>query len=404
MNDITPNIQPPANGLADNSHAEDSSIQPTPAAARPVINGGQPLRPVPRSGFSIDGTVTPGTRPISRPISRPMLNPRPIRRPNQDNNGYLRPVAARPLGSSNNNPVQSTAAVIQPTSTYPQSPSSPQLSPQYGRPTMTHQPIPQLGRPVAQQSIPQQQNPIPLPQKPTSFQPPQYWPPVSSKPVHQPAKVSPSKAAQLKSKIFKKHTLQLSLKGVAVIIVLVGATQLFSWFSIHYLSVYNKLIPAHYSNQNGLDFSFIHPAALSYNSNIAGQLKFTPVAYSYNLTSQKEALIDVSYTPIEQPLKALKLTPTELVAQVKVNSGTYINYLNKTSPGATDAYKNCNNVITTANGSDLMCTINGTNGTITHVINASSNYLYSLNLYIPKSIWGVHQNIWQKVEKSFSVQ
>jgi hypothetical protein len=258
---------------------------------------------------------------------------------------------------------------------------------------------------MAQQPTSQQQYPNPQFQKPADFQPPpQYWPPVASQPVRQTPKVGPSKATQFKSKVLTKNTLSLSLKGAVAVIVLVSATQLFSWFSTHYFSVYNKLVPTHYSNQNGLDFSLIHPKALSYNGTVAGQLKLTPVAYSYSLSSQREALIDVNYSPIGKALQTLKLTPAELLAQVKAGSGTYINYLNKTSPGSTDAYKNCNSTVATTNGSDLMCTVNGTNGTITHVIDANSSYLYSLNLYIPKSIWGAHQNIWQKVEKSFSIQ
>lgn len=383
MDDITPDTHRPVHGLPDD-HL--SSALPPPAesqAVRPIINGRQVLRPVSRSNYGMSGIVNPS----NRPMPRAMHNSRPIQRPNQDSSAYANPMPSRPSSMpSTDPPVQALT------------PNS-QIEPIYA------QPSPLASQPAAPYQPPVTPQPAAQPQ-PSRYIPSPYQPPMSNQTANRTIVPKTSTAfTRLKSKEYAKGKLRLGATVATVLIVLAGATQIFSWLSTHYFSPYNKLVASSYSSQSGLQFSLIHPAVMSYNSAITGELKSTPVAYSYNMTSQREALIDVNYSSIKPTLHSLRLTPAELLSQIKAGSGSYIDYLNKTSPGFyIDTYKNCNSSITTPSGSDLVCRVNGTNGTTTNVIGTNSAYLYSLNLYIPTSIWSVHQNIWQKVEKSFSIQ
>lgn len=350
MDDNTPDTRPEATGLPEDYPGQAVPAQPARRPEFPRAEGGQTPRP-------FYNGITPRSRPIVRPAASPVIAPRPTQQPSDNNSGSPNTAFNIPVST---NPVNPPVPPVPPAPAYPS----------YQQPA---------ANPVASYQLANQ--PAPEPPQPAINQ-------------------VPSQKGVYRKKRLPRPVLAACLLAVA----LAGTVQVYSWYASRYHSVYNKLVSASYS-QNGQDFSFSYPAVMQSEPSLAKQLQSTSVAYTYNVSSQDKALISVSYTPISTTLRNFGISPSELISQIKAKSGNYVDSLTKSDPNLfADTYRNCDSSIATASGSALGCKVTGTTYTVARIIGATANYQYALNLSMPNAVWIAHQNVWQKVEKSFNTQ
>ncbi len=387
MDQQTPNNPVP------NQNEPYQNASPAPLPQRPQ----QPAQDIsmrrPTQQVGSIGGIQPSSRPIYRPVNRPLSQPRPMQRPAQ--NTVLQPQTQsaqplQPLTNQSNPYVQPSVPPQQSTQGFP--------SPQ--------QPLRSIAQPSFQQQQPSAITSQPIPQ-PTQQQPPQPQP-VAPNIDKSPEHLTLAEKKQAKKKNILRNFIRKNKKNilkVSVILILIfGGIQLLSFYSIHYNSVYKKLAVTTY-NHKGVSFSFNYPSVMQNNKTIEGQLDHTPLAYTYNISDQEILLVDATYIPTHKAIQTLKLSNDEVLNQLKANSGSYIDYLYKTYPGSyNDIFKNCHDFKTGSPGSYLLCTFNGTQGTVAHVVGLDDNYQYGMNIFIPKSVYSIHQDIWKKIENSFSIQ
>lgn len=411
MDNQTPDNQPVAPTPANNGPLPQPPQVPSTGDTRPVYRQMPPSYPT-RRPVGTEGITAPGTRPSANPYLRPMNGVRPPQSPQMDVQGP-NPAPMRPT----------SPAPLRPVFQQSQTPSQPQPVPQsmpqqYARPMATppqqpvsqpyaNPPTPQNYQPPPDQAS-NNQSPQPVaapPQVPQQQMPP--VPAPNTAPAAQPAG-DPKKAKSKRSK------LRVGLSAVAVLIALAGVGKLGMWVANNYFSPYNNLTTTSY-DKGGISYSFKYPASLKFDSllsgnsgpsnvSITGMQSVTPAAYIYNSSKTEVVYVGISYTPIGKTLQALQLTPNQLIGQIQTGAGSYVNYVNQTSPGLFSvSYQNCNSTIQTKSGTGLTCITRGNVVTIARVVGANANYEYNLTLSMPTSIWDGHQNVWQAVEKSLSI-
>ncbi|MFI5270922.1 MAG: hypothetical protein ACHQT9_02665 [Candidatus Saccharimonadales bacterium] len=377
-------------------------IEPAPSSQTP---------PRPNYG-SMDGMQP---RPVQRPVSPGGLGSQPNARP-----------IYRPVNRTFLTPQQPQSRPLQPDPNVQQPSQSPYQAPQ-AQPRPTPEPRPSETA-AAQDDTGFQSNPLyyqqshpaqpPQPIQPTPIPSPQPAPQYSTQPIPQPAVQSPvptehpaptiaeRKKAKPDGKVksFVKTNRKHLGQAAAVLVFLVVGFQALSWYNLHYNSIYKKMAITTYDHK-GVSFSFNYPAVLQNNKTIESQLDNTPLAYTYNISDQDVVMVNATYIPIHKPMQTLKLSTSDIITQLKANKGSYLNYLYNTYPGTYDGiFNNCKDFTPNSPGTFIICTYNGRVGTIAHIIGLDKNYQYGLNLFLPKSVYLVHQKIWDQVENSFSIQ
>jgi hypothetical protein len=316
-------------------------------------------------------------QPSQSPYQAPQAQPRPIPEP--------RPSESAPVQDDNgfqSNPLY-----------YQQS-----------QPAQPQQPIQQVPAPQ-----PLQPAPIPKPEPITQYPPQPIPQPITQSPVpieHPAPTIAERKKAKPDGKVkaFVKTNRKHLGQAAAVLVFLVIGFQALSWYNLHYNSIYKKMAITTY-NHKGVSFSFDYPAVLQSNKTIESQLDNTPLAYTHNISDQDVVMINATYIPIHKAMQSLKLSTSDMITQLKANKGSYLSYLYNTYPGSYDGiFNNCKNFSPNSPGTFIVCTYSGKAGIIKHIIGLDNNYQYGLNLFIPKSIYTVHQQIWNQVENSFSIQ
>lgn len=199
----------------------------------------------------------------------------------------------------------------------------------------------------------------------------------------------------------KPRKLLLLLAGSAFL-VLVGGGGSFYLYSQQDHSIYAKSDHVSY-DRGGVRFSLDYPSVLKSTASLSAKNVSFKVAYKYTDKTDK-VIINVGALRDTKVLQNLRLTPAQFLGQIKSHSGRYVDSLNKSNPdGFKSLYAGCDtNLITDSKQTDVVC-VNSVNGfTNVRVIGANTNYQYILQLYMNDSLWNNHQDIWQKVEKSFA--
>ncbi len=196
-----------------------------------------------------------------------------------------------------------------------------------------------------------------------------------------------------------------------VLVLLAGVSGFLYWYLPQDHSIYAKLTAENY-NQNGVNLSFLYPSIMQPDSTELTKLQNqtkdnTTVSdylfYDYRISTSQRMSINVYSFKIDGILRALNLTPAQLLAQIKAGSGSFVDVLNKKNPQAfTTLYNGCNNSITNNSNQTLVtCYASYSGYTIEQLAGADTNYQYNLTLFMPNAIWNAHPKVWQKVEKSF---
>lgn len=192
------------------------------------------------------------------------------------------------------------------------------------------------------------------------------------------------------------------LFGCLFVVLSGGGLGFAYWYTHQDHSIYAPLSTETY-NQGGIKFQFKYPSILKPTTTLSNESADFKVAYLRDQGGD-QVVVDAGVLPIDQILQSLHLTPTQLLAQIKAQSGSFVDAFKKVSPNGYDAlYGACHAMITTASGqNDLFC-VNTSSGTYTNVavIGADTNNQYILQLYMTNDLWKNHPHVWQAVEKSF---
>lgn len=192
------------------------------------------------------------------------------------------------------------------------------------------------------------------------------------------------------------------IKIGVILIILLGLGLYLWWYSSQDHSIYSKLKTENYNGQNFLNISFKYPSIMTFNSTLVHELNKTntPLVYSYKISSTQNVFIAVTYLPI---LKNLNLSPSQLLYQIKNDTGDYIDLLSREGTNRySGLYGDCENYITnTDNQTGLLCTTSSGGLVTTRVVGVTNVNQYIFLLVMPSKVWTAHQQVWQKIEKSF---
>lgn len=190
------------------------------------------------------------------------------------------------------------------------------------------------------------------------------------------------------------------LVSLLIVLLLIGV--IYYFFLREKPSVYSDLTTENY-NQNSISFSFKYPSILTQTQALSIKNPDILVAYEGTI-GPDNTLVDLSTLSDSQAISNLKLTPSDILNQIKNGSGSYINYLNKGYP---DNYKSLfgtcsNNMVNTANQVMVVCSSNTDGYVDTRLVGADNNYQYILQLYMSTPVWNNNPSVWYEVEKSFN--
>jgi hypothetical protein len=177
------------------------------------------------------------------------------------------------------------------------------------------------------------------------------------------------------------------------------------WYFSENHSIYSRLTHVTY-NQSGIDINFEYPSVMKTDSQLLKALSKdnAVLLYNHSINSHQNLDIAASHQPIGKVLSVLKLSPSQLLNQVNIKSGDYITFINqKSASGYSDLYGDCAKYITNVNKQvGLICTTESKGITTAKIIGVDTNNQYTLYLVMPDNIWKSDQQVWQKIEKSFT--
>ena len=144
------------------------------------------------------------------------------------------------------------------------------------------------------------------------------------------------------------------------------------------------------------------------NASMAAKLPSAPLAYTYYVNQNLQAVIAVSHENIASNLKLLDLNPSQYIAQIRNGSGSYfnaLNYMQNIKDSAKVDFPGCTKSVITKSGKETVLCVNNPSDYINaRLIGATNTTQYTLELIMKPSVWNAHQSVWKKVETSFSFQ
>lgn len=193
------------------------------------------------------------------------------------------------------------------------------------------------------------------------------------------------------------------MTAIIVILILAGAGGFYYLYSKQDHSVYSKLANATYT-QNGYNLSFGYPSIMThYNSNNPAIL----LAYEYKVKKGEGSGVGLGGPiPYGKALSHLGITPSEVISSLVTHTGNFADVIKKDNPSAftnNGLYGSCHSYITTNSGQiDALCVASQSGVTVARVIGEDDTNQYTLFITATNQLWSEHQQVWQKVEKSFS--
>ncbi len=187
-------------------------------------------------------------------------------------------------------------------------------------------------------------------------------------------------------------------------ILLIGIAGFSIWYLQQDHSIYAKLTVKTY-HQNNVSISFLYPSIMSVDTVAVSANPDMKAAFQYESGATKLAIVGGAI-PYSTILQHFNMTPLQELTELKTGQGSYVSVIKKEEPTLySTLYGNCSWLITTSGEKDLLCTHQSTNDSGNTTINitaADKNYQYVLTIGMTNNIWTKHQQVWQKIEKSFT--
>jgi len=185
-------------------------------------------------------------------------------------------------------------------------------------------------------------------------------------------------------------------------IILLGAGGFYFWHNKQ-ATLYNKLTTATY-NQNGYNISFSYPAVMTTPASQPNNGIL--LAYAHPVNNSQRAVVGIGGPiPYGKALQHFGITPSQVITQLVTHKGSFVDILDPSNPNAfNNQFGNCHSYIKANSGqTDVLCVdTSQPDFTVAKVIGEDDTNQYSLFITVPNSLWAAHQQVWQKVEKSFS--
>src|SRR5665213_1899512 len=192
-------------------------------------------------------------------------------------------------------------------------------------------------RPVATRQPPRPSNvPVPRPQKvtkPEVKQPEIAVPTPIVKPVETTVKDQEDELDEIIRDVKSgKPKKLLGALYIVCVVVIICALAVTAYYFVLYKkpSAYSKLTTENY-NENSISFSFKYPAILNKTTELTAKNPNVLVAFDKTI-GPDNTLVDMSTLSDSQVLQPLKLSPSDVLNQIRNGKGSYVDLLNKNYP------------------------------------------------------------------------